>query len=279
MRLITVHGRYHGLGNRVRVALGGLSLAQWSEREFGYHWPVNADFGAAMTDLWEFDRTSVSRWQLALARARHQLRSADLNWLDAAKDESTWLIRTPHELNLPPDAQPWPQLLRELRPMPAIAERISGFHADYLAGAPYVGVMIRAAAQSHQATRDHSPVSWFVDQLTALRAEHPGISFFISCDVPAVAAELRDRFDRCYFLSDKGEYNSRMALQASVADLYLLAGGTMILGPHYSSFPELAHHLADGQIELRTSQESRGSSARLSLVEDPLRPAATRVRW
>lgn len=279
MRLITVHGRYHGLGNRVRVALGGLSLARWSGREFGYHWPVNADFGAAATDLWEFDHPSISQWQLALARTRHPLRGHELTWLEEAKDETTWLIRTPHELNLPPDAQPWPELLRELKPVPAVAERITGFHGDYLAGAPYVGVMIRAAAQSHQATRDQSPVSWFSDQMAALREEQPGIGFFISCDVPSVAAELRERFDRCYFLSDKGDYNSRTALQASVADVYLLAGASLILGPHYSSFPELAHHLAGGRIELRTSQERRGDSVRLSLVTDPLRPAATRVPW
>lgn len=279
MRLITIHGRYHGLGNRVRVALGGLSLASWSEREFDYYWPVNADFGAALTDLWEFDKPSLSWWQLGLTRAGHQLRTADLDWLEGAQADSTWLIRTPHELKLPAAAQPWPELLRDLRPAPAIAERVTSFHADYLAGSPYVAVMIRAAAQSHQATRDHSPVSWFIEQMEALRSEQPGISFFISCDVPAVAADLRQRFDRCFYLSDKGEYNSRSALQASVADLYLLAGATMILGPHYSSFPELAHHLAAGQIELRTSQESRGSSARLSLVEDPLRPAATRAHW
>jgi hypothetical protein len=279
MRLITVHGRYHGLGNRLRVLLGGVSLARLSGREFGYHWPVNADFGAALTELWEFDQPSVAAWRVALARTRHPLRGADLEWLETAGDDTTWLIRTPHELHLPAQAESWTQLLRDLRPVPAIAERIAGFHADYLAGTPYIGVMIRAAAQSHQATRDHSPVSWFVDQLTAVRAEHPGMGFFVSCDVPAVSAELRDRFDRCFYLTDKGDYNSRTALQASVADLYLLAGATSILGPHYSSFPELAHHLAGGGIELRTSQERRGDSARLSLVTDPLRPAATRIHW
>lgn len=85
MRLITVHGRYHGLGNRVRVALGGLSLARWSGREFGYHWPVNADFGAAATELWEFETPSIPWWQLAAARTRHPLRGHDLAWLDQAR--------------------------------------------------------------------------------------------------------------------------------------------------------------------------------------------------
>jgi hypothetical protein len=42
-------------------------------------------------------------------------------------------------------------------------------------------------------------------------------------------------------------------LQAAVADLYLLAGSCHILGPHYSSFPELARHLSDDAIALETS--------------------------
>lgn len=272
-RLIVVHNRHHGLGNRVRAALSARSLATAEGRRFGYRWPVGKEFGARFDDLWNFRQPEVSRWYSLRSAPKRNRRDPALSWLsEESRKERLWLFRTPHELALPANAQPWPELLRALRPEASIAEMINDFHTEHLAEGRYVGVMIRASRLSHRATLQHSPVSWFVAQMEAERARHPDAAFFISCDTAEVQEDLQRRFDRCYFLTDKGPYNSAAALRSSVTDLYLLASSSLILAPHHSSFPELAHHLCDESVPLRTSLNAGAAESETTVAKDPTRP-------
>jgi hypothetical protein len=277
-RWVLVHTRrYHGLGNRVRAVLGGKALARSEDRELAYVWPVNRHFGASFADLWDVaDRRVPATLSRALLPAYpfHDQRAVD--WVDdEARRARVWQVRSAHALVLPPGAPDWTEELRALSPAARIREEVLGFHGAHLAGAPYVGVMVRLHPNSHQETLEASPLEWYVERLTGLRRRHPGLRFFVSADTPDGLAALSAAVPGCVGLSDKGGYNSRRALEASVADLYLLASSVHVVGPHWSSFPELAQHLAGPRLRLETSRTPDADlleSGPLTTAPDPVRP-------
>src|SRR4029453_4160491 len=57
--VVGVTGRYHGLGNRMRVVLGAQALARFEGRSFRYVWPTGRGFGARLDALWE---VHAPRW-------------------------------------------------------------------------------------------------------------------------------------------------------------------------------------------------------------------------
>ncbi len=268
---------YHGLGNRVRVTLGTLSLAEWAGRDFAYSWPIGTPFGARMDELWRFEHRTVSPLASRVLSWRHPYRGAELDWLGDASRDRIWQIRTPHALHLPAGATAWGEQLRRLRPVDAVADRILDVHSRHLAGAPYVGVMVRAHAVSHAQTREHSPLEWYITRMTELARTRPKLRFFVSADTPEAQQSVMDAVPNVWAQTDKGAYNSREALQSSVVDLYLLASAGHILGPHFSSFPEMAAELAGGRVRLETSQTDEADrfheDESLSGVHDPLVPA------
>lgn len=275
--VIAVTRKRHGLGNRLRVTLGARSLARFSGREFAYVWPTGADFGAGFDELWEFGEKRISTLRSRLLSVRHPYRRHDLDWLDGAGDDRIWQIRTAHALHLPPGAVAWGEELQALRPVPAIAARVESFFSEHFAGVPYVGVMVRAHAVSNAETLKHSPIGWYIDRMRQVEAEHPGIRFFLSADTEQAQREVIDAVPGTVALSDKGGYNTKAALVSSVVDLYLLAGSTHLLAPHYSSFPEIAQQLAGPSLRLETSMTDAaarfGADDRPVVVADPLRPA------
>lgn len=277
-RWVIAHTRkYHGLGNRVRSVVGSRVLARAESREFAYVWPVGRLFGARFDELWDVhDRTvppSVSR-ALAL---RYPFRdNLARSWVgEQTRQERVWQIRTPHALELPDGMPDWTDDLRRLRPAPAVEAMVRDFHSTRLAGRPYLGVMVRTHPHSHQETLSASPVEWYVDRLLSIQRDHPDLAFFVSADTPEGMDRLRAAVPGCVGLSDKGEYNSRRALQASVADLYLLAASAHIIGPHYSSFTELAQNIGGPQLRLETSRTTPDvalESGGLTVAMDPTRP-------
>lgn len=275
-RVIAVTKKYHGLGNRVRVTLGCASLAEWAGRRFSYVWPTGPAFGARFDELWEYDAPTISTVKSRVLTARHPYRTADLDWFDAARRDHIWQIRTPHAINLPEGAVPWGQRLQELSPAADVAERVRAIHSTDLANAPYVGVMVRAHDVSHSATLQQSPISWYLERMERIAEERPGIRFFVSADTVHAQREVIDRFPTAVAQTDKGAYNSGQALRSAVVDLYLLASAGHLLGPHYSSFPELAQQLAGDRLRLETSQTGPEAmlhpSDVLEMVANPLIP-------
>lgn len=276
--LIVAAGKYHGLGNRVRAVLGSEVLARLEGRRFAYAWPTGSAFGASFDELWEYDRlrlpTPVSR---AIAW-RVPYRDGRLGWLDeTARDEKIWQIRTPHALSLPTPSA-WEDELRLLRPVSEVRQRVNQVFGASFVDRPFVGVMVRAHAHSHEATRLHSPVEWYLTRMAELRAAWPEVGFFVSADTEAALQQIQAAFPDAVSQPDKGAYNSKAALVASVADLYLLASSSHILAPHFSSFPELAQSLAGPELRLETSQNGVSLPSRddLSSVTDPLMPSLRR---
>ena len=268
--------KFHGLGNRLRLVLGSESLAEWTGRSFAYSWPVGRAFGARLDELWRYDRPTISGPRARLLTLRHPYRREDLTWMPDAADDRVWMMRTPHALRLPAGATPWGQRFRELELVSDLATRVTAFHAAHLAGGPYIGVMVRTHPVSNAQTLERSPLSWFIDRMAQARRERPDVPFFVSADTTEGQRAILDAFPRSYALADKGAYNTEAALRSSVVDLYLLAGAGHVLGPHYSSFPELSQQLAGVSLRLETSMTSAearlDADGPLEWVDDPLHP-------
>lgn len=273
--LIAANRGYHGLGNRIRVVFGAHALALHTDREFRYVWPLGRHFGASLDDLWEVAARPVPLWWSQALSLRFPYRDETLTWLDRAEGERVWQIRTAHALHLPAGAGPWEAELQRTRPVAAVRERVEDFHRRELAPGPYLGVMVRAHPASHHETLSASPLSWFVERLSEIRRQHPTLRFFVSADTPEAAHELAATVPGCVSLPKVGGYNTREGLQESVADLYLLAGSCHLIGPHFSSFPELAQRLAGPALRLETSRTDvrRAFDPALATVaSDPVRP-------
>ncbi|MET4637645.1 hypothetical protein [Mycetocola sp. 2940] len=272
--LIVAAGKYHGLGNRVRAVLGSEVLARLEGRVFAYAWPTGATFGAAFDDLWEYDRVRVPALVSRALAWRAPYRDGKLGWLDdRARKERLWQLRTPHALSLPSPAS-WEDELRLLRPVSDVRARVSRVFDAAFSDRPFVGIMVRAHAHSHEATRLHSPVSWYLTRMKEIRGMWPDVGFFVSADTDAALQQILQEFPDAVSQHDKGDYNSKSALVASVADLYLLASSSHILAPHFSSFPELAESLAGQGLGLETSQNGvlLSSLTFVTRAGDPLTP-------
>ncbi|CAM3038618.1 hypothetical protein ACSL103130_10570 [Actinomyces slackii] len=284
--LLIYTGRRDGLGNRVRALLSAQALAEAEDRELLYVWSTDAHFGPHMDDLWHFDAGRSVPWQVSRAmsplfplrdprgtviderlRASRlwQIRSRGLpvTWSDPAWQEGAGGPRH------------WTEALRDLRPVDAIAERVGAIFDEHLRSRPYVGVQVRTHAVSHARTIETSPVEWFAQRMRQIRAEHPDVPFFLSCDTVGAQARLMQEFSGCVALEDKGGYNTTAGVRSALTDLYLLASAQHLVGAAHSSFVEMAVFLCDGVVPFeRPDQPLEGPvDLSLALVDDPLRPA------
>ena len=265
---------WHGLGNRVRSVIGARALARRHDRRFAYAWPTGRTFGARFDELWRVTDPTVPELLTRVAAVRYPFRDASLTWVSESKDQRIWQIRTAHALDFVEGTAAWEPELQSLSPVDDIASRVLDVHRRELDGAPYVGVMIRTHAIAHAATIASSPTEWFIDRMRQMRVANPDLRFFVSADTEEALDAVSRSVVGCVGLRDKGTYNSRRALQASVVDLYLLAGSVHIVGPHHSSFPELAQRLAGPELTMETpaTKEPSADLLHLSRPLDPLKP-------
>jgi hypothetical protein len=275
-RLIVASKPLHGLGNRVRLVLSGQALAHSVGRDFDYYWPVGSGFGARLTDLWAFQDSIAPLTDLALRLvAPYRDPVALLNDPQGGR-QPIWHIRSPNALPVPDGVQSWHDSLAALHLRPALADAVRSLHSREFGAKPYVGVMVRTHQNAHDQTKQQSPLSWYVGRMHELQDTLGDVRFYLSCDTPEADALLRSEFTTATSLPKSGAYNSRQAIEESVIDLYLLASSCHILGPHYSSFPELAHFLTLGQVPLETSVGDSYAQVRpavvLSIADDPVTP-------
>lgn len=240
--VVAYNGADAGLGNRIRVTLGAARLARHLDARFAYVWPSTALFEPLLTELWEW-REGV-RVPRAASRAAGLVTGYVGRDVRDAPSSPVLQIRTGGELVLPADAGSWQDDLRALVPVREIAERVERIHGTELSDAPYVGVQIRAHQVSHRATKETSPVDWFVRRMHEIRADRPETRFYISCDVPEVKRRILGEFPTATAHLVEAPYNSTSAVRAAIVDLYLLAASSYLLGPHHSSFIEIAQFLS-----------------------------------
>lgn len=272
--VVAYNGADAGLGNRIRVTLGAARLARHRGARFAYVWPSTPLFEPLLTELWEW-REGI-RLPRAASRAAGLLTGYVGRDVRDAPARTVLQIRTGGELVLPDDAGSWQEDLRALVPVAEIAERVERIHRDELADAPYVGVQIRAHHVSHQETKESSPVDWFVQRMHEIRDDRPDTRFYISCDVPEVKRRILDEFPTATAHLVEAPYNSTAAVRAAIVDLYLLAASSYLLGPHHSSFIEIAQFLSGLSVptDKPTEEPSRVSEWwTLPAARRPLAPA------
>jgi hypothetical protein len=265
-----------GLGNRMRALLGALVVAKLQNRRFFYVWEVNGQFAAPITALWSFPHLRANTYLADLAH-RLGVRRYDesLQDLDTVNLQRHIQISTAREMRHPVLKEGWREELRALTPVEDVAKRVQETW-EKLDRHPYVGVMIRAHAKTHEKTKQRSPVDWYLGRMEEIATLCPDISFFLSTDSPEAQALVRQRFDRVIVQEDKGQYNSLTGLQAAVADLYLLASSAYMLKPYWSSFPAMAQALAGPLLRYEDSETPKSSPIPLGQVpmpSDPMRPS------
>ncbi|WP_146070317.1 hypothetical protein [Arthrobacter sp. GMC3] len=279
--VLAVADKYYGLGNRVRSLLGAKVLARTEGRAFAYTWPTGKNFGARFDQLWDFDAPVISTAVSRLAATRFPYRDHKLHWLDdEARAAHLWQVRTPHALVLPPGCPSWESELQALSPSAAVRANVISAAEKGTAERAFIGVMIRTNTNAHKETLHHSPLQWYMKRMGEIRDQWPDVGFYVSADTPAAFLEIEQTFANCQGTAYKGPYNSKQALTASVVDLYMLASSCHLLGPHYSSFPELSQHLAGKQLRLETSMTGPESVLvtldGLTIAPNPIQPFARR---
>ena len=151
---------------------------------------------------------------------------------------SDWVIHGASALHGDGREPAWESRLQELTPVPAIDDQVQ--RTRTLLPQTYVGVQIRASPASHSLTLEASPASWFIARMGELVRADPQTHFFLSCDDRATERQVRETIPNVTTQAAKGGYNTVDGVRAAVADLYLLAGSTHLLGRSWSSFVDLA---------------------------------------
>jgi hypothetical protein len=199
-------------------------------------WPTSPDFEARLEDLvCTPTRTVPPRAVSLAARACGGYRTADN--LDSSPRRRVIVASTANVVSREGRWIDYSARLRAMRPSQQVQERIASVK---LPGRSTVGVMVRADRRSHRFTLAASPPEWYFERMEQLSRQDPDVRFFLSTDSAEVSAEVHRRFPGTIEQRDKGRYNSRDALVAALADVYLLARTSYILGAHFSSFSEMS---------------------------------------
>ncbi|ADU47656.1 hypothetical protein [Intrasporangium calvum] len=247
--MVAVNAPWAGLGNRIRFTLSAQAVAEAEGRHFYYSWHVGSHFGAALTDLWQYEAVRVPAEGMP----------ADLTEADdltSLRDRDLWCVRSGSAIRGDGTEREWSEIFASLQPVAELAERISRFRREFLPG-PYVGVQIRVNEKTHAKTLAASPVSWFTTRMREMITDQPETRFFLSCDEPEVQSAILSEFPMTVALGDKGQYNTFEGIRSSVVDLHLLAGARHLLGPYWSSFVEMAWLHSGRQQALETSRSLR----------------------
>jgi hypothetical protein len=267
---------YGGLGNRMRTLLSAAEVADLDGRRLVYVWPRSHRFRPSLRQLWEFEHPAAPR---LVSRIAGRMSDAIREEVPPADERSSrWLlyVKSPHTLKREDGSfYPFAHRLRALTLAEDIADEVRTFWAGRFSTAPYVALSVRANAQAHSRTLQESPVDWYLARMGEIRAQHPDVPFFLSCDSPSAEQYMKSKFDDVHSIEDRGGYNSTRGLKKSVADLYLMASSDWIVGPHWSTFAPMSAALADDKVPYETSVDAwpdelvLGSAGQ---VEDPTRP-------
>lgn len=275
--VVAYNGSDAGLGNRMRVTLGGARYAAHLDAKFFYVWPTSSQFEPRPDELWEW--SAGTRIPRILSRGAGKFTGFEGKDLRRVSPGRVVQIRTGGELLLPAEAGDWREDFRALTPVEEISEVVTLIHAEHLGTEPYIGIQIRVHSVSHQRTKDTSPLEWFTERMRKLSEAYPSARFFVSCDVPEIKRQILRAFPSASAHIVEAQYNSTAAVRASIVDLYLLAASSYMLGPTYSSFIELAQFLAAMKVPTdkpgQVSQLS-GPWQNLGPARDALIPAVRR---
>ena len=249
--LIAYNGYDVGLGNRLRVTLGAKGLAAAEGREFCYVWPTGARFGPRVIAAVGLPRA----WTVSRVTSRFRSPATGPTWTSRSPGSTTRSAASgsgdPYRQRARPASRGAPGGRRTARTRPGAGDRRRG--ARTVRGAPRRAalrrVMIRAHQVSHARTREASPVEWFVRRMHEIREADPTCA----SSSPAMSPRWRSGCSpRCRVAgrSRTRAVQHDACVRASVIDLYLLASAGYLLGPHFSSFVEMAVYLSGRRLTL-----------------------------
>ena len=261
----------------MRALLGAKELSDRNGWRFSYTWDDHsAGLSAKLEELWEHDFVRSSRVAAVMRTLpKREFLSGDVrSWPSDSETRRRIDVKTgDYIIDRSGDRLDWGRRLRMLRTSDAVARRITEMSTGLGQGA-FVGVMIRAHEASHPKTKEFSPVRWYEQRMRELLDQRADLRFYISCDVPEVAAALVAKFPSAVTQHNKGGYNTTTGTQAAVADIYMLASAGGVLRPYWSSFTTMASELSDHVVMLEDSQSelSLTASSLVARAPNPLRP-------
>lgn len=235
-----------GLGNRLRFTLSAAIAAKDLGRKFGYVWPTGELFGRKFVDLWQYEEEE-------LPEVPKEVPIWDASSEPWKVPNGSFRVKSGNVVTVGGDVNRWEKSLRELSLQPRIEEKVQTVFSEARLG-EFQGVQVRASQKSHSNTIASSPISWFERRLDKILHDSDD-KIYLSCDDKAAQNLLQRRApDRIVALDVPSGYNDGAALDKAVVDLYVLAQAKYLIGPHWSSFVELAWALADRRVPLETSQ-------------------------
>jgi len=251
---IYAHG---GLCNRWRALCSALAVCQRDDRRLVVCWPPEkggTKFSegflspqASFSDLWSNDWAQVS------AEAWRALGSLTVPWEESPGEAHR--VKVSHFsffcTALIGDIGQYAEQFTPSEPVQALIDNLLPTidEAEHI-----VGVSIRTI-RAHPVTSERSPVSSFIDNLSAYFQRFPQAEVFVSAEEEWVISLLLEHFPERIFHYQQNpyEWHSKESMQKALADLYLLARTDNIIGSQHSSFSAMAHTLKTGAVYQFTS--------------------------
>lgn len=283
-RPAVVARRWDGLGGRLNAIINAMALASALDAEFRFAWPGGPSSPGAAEELFSSDFLAVhaiaideldSREVLpdpteqSLAEARRHLSRASRNtMIDVVEYASTLGFRDESHLTT---GRRFRAASERIGWSPDVARVIAMINAGFSIG-PYAAIHVRAGDIVEGDWRQFLPVEKYTPRafvefaIQRLLAEGAGHVLILS-DNEDYARELRQRFDRVRRPQELlPNYVELTTAQRALADIWLLARATRILGPTTSAFSRLAGNLSGvvmrGTHETLSSEEARVTLSR-----------------
>lgn len=268
----------HGLCNRLRALASATVLAKNSGRQLILVWCPDHHCQARVGDLLNYDGTVIEDPTLAAfersraARVYNYMEIEDgahnKEPIDPRSIEGDIYVRSSDALVSPlVDLRSETKVLRGLRPCDDVLALVTqvphpsdvAIHVRMGTGPAFDHLSYEAPAnwpaERHQELtewRKKSDVSRFVSRLDQLIEQGEARTIFAAADLSATYSALIERYgDRLRFLERPVFDRSAAQLQYALADLMLLASAPRFLASTWSSFSDVAQHLAppDRKIE------------------------------
>lgn len=257
-----------GLGNRLSLVLSSQAVADAEGRTFYYHWPVGGEgemrqFGARFDELWDYTG-GISIDEPGPTPMLEFF--SERGYGDLGPVRNNPVISLTGNAPIPPvgASRDWTDILADLNPTEEVRALSDGPLQEL--GQRFIGVQVRAhPTLTHRVTLTASPVEWFIGRMQEIRREKPDIAFYLSSDSSAATEQIKAAVPGVISMPKRGEYNSRLGLIESVADLVVLSKSKLILAPYASSFAKIAWNMAGQRMLLRTSRRTFRAKKRSSL--------------
>lgn len=281
-RPVVVARRWDGLGGRLNAIINAMALASALDAEFRFVWPGGPSRPGEAEELFSLDFLAAHAVPIEELANREVLPDPTEQTLAAARQdvargggivdvaEFAAMLGFRDESHLTAGRR-FRAAARQIGWSPTVARTIAMIDAGFPIG-PYAAIHVRAGDIVEGDWRQFLPVEKYTPRayvefaIQRLLAEGIGHVLILS-DNEDYASELRRRFDRVRRPQELLPHYAELTVsQRALADIWLLANATRILGPTTSAFSRLAGNLSgvtmSGTHETLSSEEARAALSR-----------------